>query len=353
MIGDTMGDFARSVGRFESELSALSGALGGLESDLAALGADMEKALDSADKTLQDDMNRWLENPPDATWPPDAAEGESAAVERSPVEKNQAPMSAVVAAAPSSQPFKLEWHTSPNKVKAGDSFTLTVRMYDVQQSGEHGGISVSFPSLNEPGGSNESHSSSAADVDALDYTTGLSKVAFHQPGATIYHKDNNRQFPAGYLLVESDDPSWSRSDDRTLSLRITPKRGGDFPIQIRGWLCADGYTCCERNPSAGSVTDQQGHAVQADICRRHRIVCNRIRGRTHLVQLRPWRRLRHIRDEYGRLRRDPAHRQLGVRDNHSQVVSGRTAHRVQLRPCRRLGYIRDERGRLRRNPSHR
>ena len=173
-----------------------------------------------------------------------------------------APAPTVPDPAPDSQPFKLDWEVSDTSVEAGDSFTLTVRMYDVQQSGEHGGISVSFPSLNEPGGSNESHSSSAADVDALDYTTGLSKVAFHQPGATIYKSDNVTRFPADYLLVESDDPSWSSSDDRTLRLRITPKSGGDFPIQIRGWLCADGYTDCERNPSAGNATDQQGHVVE-------------------------------------------------------------------------------------------
>ena len=167
--------------------------------------------------------------------------------------------------APDSQPFKIEWQVSPTEIEAGGGFTLIVRMYDVQQSGEHGGISVSFPSLNEPGGSNESHSSSIADVYALDYTGGLSNVAFHQPDATIYHKDNNRQFPAEYLLVESDDPSWSRSDDRTLRLRITPKRGGDFPIQIRGWLCADGYTDCARNPSAGNATEQQGYAVEVEM----------------------------------------------------------------------------------------
>ncbi len=99
-------------------------------------------------------------------------------------------------------------------------------------------------------------------MDALDYTTGLSKVAFHQSGATIYKSDNVTRFPADYLLVESDDASWSRSDDRTLRLRITPKRGGDFPIRIRGWLCADGYTGCARNPSAGDATDQQGHVVE-------------------------------------------------------------------------------------------
>ena len=162
-----------------------------------------------------------------------------------------------------SQSFNLEWEISETSVESGESFTLTVRMHEVQQAGEHGGISVSFPTLTESGGSTDGYSSVSADVEALDYTNGLSNVTFHQPGTTIYHRQGNRQFPAGYLLVESDDSSWSQSDDRTLRLRITPKRGGEFPVQIRGWLCAVEYTDCVRNPSAGPVEDQQGWAATA------------------------------------------------------------------------------------------
>ena len=159
-------------------------------------------------------------------------------------------------------PFKLEWQASASDIEAGESFTLDIRMYDVQQAGEHGGVSVSFPSLTELGGSSDGHSSSIADVEALGYTSGLSNVAFHQPGATIYHRENNRQFSAEYLLVESDDPSWSSGSDRTLQLRVTPKRAGEFPIQIRGWLCADEYTGCSRQPGGASVADQQGWSVE-------------------------------------------------------------------------------------------
>ena len=160
-----------------------------------------------------------------------------------------------------SHKFKLKWETSATDIEAGESFTLSVRMHDVQEAGEHGGISVSFPSLTQAGGSKERHSSSVADVEAVDYTAGLSNVSFHQAGATIYHRENDRQFASEYLLVESDDASWSQSDDRTLELRITPKRGEEFPIQIRGWLCADGYTVCSRNPAEGAETDQQGWTV--------------------------------------------------------------------------------------------
>ena len=158
--------------------------------------------------------------------------------------------------------FSLDWETSAVTVEEGESFTLTVRVHDVQEVWEHGGISASFPEITEAGGSTGRHSSAVADVEAVENTTGLSRVTFHQPGATIYHSENNRQLPAEYLLVESDDPSWSSSDDRTLVLRVTPKRGGDFPIQIRGWLCADEYTGCVRRPADGPANDQQGWAVE-------------------------------------------------------------------------------------------
>ncbi len=160
-------------------------------------------------------------------------------------------------------PFRLEWQTSAATIEPGESFTLTVRMYDVKEAGEHGGISVSFPAITDPGGSTDAHSSGVADVDKIDYTSGLSNVTFHQPDAMIYHRVDNERFPADYLLVESDDPSWSQSDDRTLVLRITPKQAGKFPIQVRGWLCEQAYDPCWRQPKAGSVTDQQGWFVDS------------------------------------------------------------------------------------------
>ncbi len=159
---------------------------------------------------------------------------------------------------------QLEYDISESSVEFGDSFTLAVRMYGLQQAGEHGGISVSFPALTDSGGSERMHSSSRANVEMLDYTTGLSNVTFYQPGATIYRDESGEPtpFPAEHLLVESDDPSWSMSDDRTLRLRITPGFIGEFPILIRGWVCAEEYTDCSRNPDAGTVTDQQGWIVE-------------------------------------------------------------------------------------------
>ena len=263
LIGGALRDFARNVGAFESELSGLSSLLGGFESELDALGEDTQGALDSAAQILEADMERWLAEPYDAEWPPADPDRHPAGLAPPTIERGRTPVPTVGRGDVSEQTsFKLEWHTSASTVDTGESFTLTVRMYGLEEAGEHGGISVSFPTLRESGGSKESHSSPAADVDSLDYTSGLSQVTFHQPGATIYHRENNRQFPADYLLVESDDPAWSNSDDRKLRLRITPKAAGEFPVQIRGWLCADGYTNCSRSPDTSDAADQQGWTVE-------------------------------------------------------------------------------------------
>ena len=70
IIGDALGDFARSAGRFESELSGLSSLLGGIETELGGLGEDVRSARDSAHETLRTDMERWLAEPYDDQWPP-------------------------------------------------------------------------------------------------------------------------------------------------------------------------------------------------------------------------------------------------------------------------------------------
>ena len=155
-------------------------------------------------------------------------------------------------------PFELDWSISTPSIMAGETFILTVRMFDLKLDGEHGGISVSFPTLTEPGGDRAGYASPYADIQAISYTTGLSQVTFHQPGAIIHHSIENQQFPASHLLVESDDPSWTTSDDRTLVLSITPKLQGEFPLRVRGWLCRHEYTDCERNPDEALEHDQQG-----------------------------------------------------------------------------------------------
>ena len=254
---DTLRDFAGMALQLESGLSDLSDLLAGCETELVSLRGRIEHTSASANTDFQTDVGRLLARPHDTEWPPADQERRPAGPAQVTAEEPRPPTPA-----PEYQPFKLEWETSVSNVETDESFTLSVRMYDIQEAGEHGGISVSFPPLTQSGGSTGDYSSRVADIETLEYTTGLSNVTFHQPETTIYHRENDRQFPADYLLVESDDATWSRSDDRTLRLRITPKRGGEFLIQIRGWLCSEGYTDCSRQPSSGPIEDQQGWVVE-------------------------------------------------------------------------------------------
>ena len=291
LIGEAIAEAAATAGEFNASFSGLTDLLQDYADNLRSLAGQFKAPIDGANEAHRGLVARWLQVPYDENWrsatrsrpvsdsrqavatarptPTAAQSGTSAADRPTPVPAEsragataQPAPSPTTPSVPTGEAFRLDWETSATSVNAGESFTLTVRMYDVQEAGEHGGISVSFPTLTESGGSTNGHSSFRAEVEVLDYTSGLSNVTFHQPGATIYHRENNRQFPAAYLLVESDDPSWSRSDDRTLRLRITPWKGGEFPMQIRGWLCADGYTGCYRNPSSGPVIDQQGWVAE-------------------------------------------------------------------------------------------
>ena len=47
----------------------------------------------------------------------------------------------------------------------------------------------------------------------------------------------------------------------TLTLRITRRLSGEFPLRVRGWLCEVEYTKCKRNLVSGDEPDQQGHGV--------------------------------------------------------------------------------------------
>ena len=121
---------------------------------------------------------------------------------------------------------------------------------------------MSFPTLTEDGGGEDGYSSSIAEVEVVSSTTTASNVKFYQPGeGTLSHQDGRAPFPAEHLLVESDDSSWTSSDYRLVELKITPKQSGDFPIRIRGWICADGYTNCSREPTLSDMLDQQGWYV--------------------------------------------------------------------------------------------
>ena len=159
------------------------------------------------------------------------------------------------------KPFVLEWSSPAASVGIGESFTLSVTVRDAQEPGDHGGISVSFPSLSAADESTKGnlYSSSVADVELVADTTSVSNVGFYDSGDTdSIHDTEGEHLTPEYLLIESDDPTWSQNDVRTLTLQITPKQEGEFPIRIRGWICADEYGDCDRQPDSSDTSDQQG-----------------------------------------------------------------------------------------------
>jgi hypothetical protein len=153
--------------------------------------------------------------------------------------------------------WTLQWDQSVSAVEVNQSFTLDVHISNLNGAGDHGGISVSFPSLDQTGASSNSFSSSKGNVVAESYSTGLSRVQLYDAGDTL-NTSSGSQISANHLLVETDDASWSSSSDRTLRLRITPKVEGNFTVKIRGWVCLPAYSNCFQRPQSGATTDQQG-----------------------------------------------------------------------------------------------
>ena len=142
-----------------------------------------------------------------------------------------------------------------------------------------GGVSISFPSFDEPGASSRSYTSSKGNVVVENYTTGLSQVHFFESGDVV-NTSSDTQIAAKHLLVETDDASWSRGVDRTLKLRITPNVPGSFTAKVRGWICASGYTDCSRGPSNGITTDQQGWKAE--------LLTFKVVGNTESANLEPY-----------------------------------------------------------------
>ena len=70
IVGSSLGAFAESVAGFGSELAGLSGLLGEFEAELGALGDDLRNTQEAAAGTLQADLERWMDDPYDAEWPP-------------------------------------------------------------------------------------------------------------------------------------------------------------------------------------------------------------------------------------------------------------------------------------------
>ena len=167
--------------------------------------------------------------------------------------------------APAPPVVELGSSVSPSRgMTVGESFDYRVVLGNGGGDGEHGGLSVSFPTLTGGSKSSNNYSSSAADVRVVSYTSGRGDVSIYKTGDSLNHA-NGSTIAARHLLIESDNSTWGASTRRELTLRITPKRAGDIPVRIRGWICADMYSDCDRAPSPSSGTsDQQGYRTYVE-----------------------------------------------------------------------------------------
>ena len=157
-------------------------------------------------------------------------------------------------------------YISDRTIYVNETVTVRFSMRRLSGSSGNGGITVSFPDLDQANSlqSSSSYDSAAGGVSTWNYTNGSSKVRYFPSGYSPIHLANGGTDIARYLIVETDDTDWpdtnSLEDHRTLELRVTPKREMTFRIYYRFWLCRSGYDDCARHPGSTRV-DQQGWNV--------------------------------------------------------------------------------------------
>ena len=148
----------------------------------------------------------------------------------------------------------------PTSVEVGETFRMEFELIGGADSGDHGGVSVSFPGLTnrDTNSSRLRYSSSQGAVRTASYTSGTANVSQYRPGDQIW-TSLDVQVAADYLLVESDDPSWPSRTRRKLVLEVTPYVSGPFVINYRYWMCENEYTDCGRLPNSqqSSAFDRQ------------------------------------------------------------------------------------------------
>ena len=170
------------------------------------------------------------------------------------------PTPASAPAPPAAPEARLSSISFNNSVTLGESFELNVGLKNYGGAGDAGGISISFPTLTDRGKRADGFSSPQADVQAVSST---GSVSFYENGDSVFAESSESVAIARHLLVESRSGAWARGSENALILRITPKRSGQFPIRIRGWICADGYAVCSFDPSSG-LEDQQGLSARIE-----------------------------------------------------------------------------------------
>lgn len=144
---------------------------------------------------------------------------------------------------------------SQTSVATNQAFSVNVTLRVDSATAEHAGISISFPSLTSVGKSGSSYSSSQGAVSTSSISSGASQSYLDgavdsmlcNPGTTCTEK---------HLLAEADWANVSAGSSKTFNLNVTPKQAGSFKVRIRAWVTTNNYSNVWRDPSAGSV-DQQ------------------------------------------------------------------------------------------------
>jgi hypothetical protein len=115
----------------------------------------------------------------------------------------------------------------------GTSFTVRVILRNNGGPGDHGGVSISFPDLEDPDAAMPPYESAVADV-AIDPETTFTTVGFFDTGDSI--DIGGTMGPAQHLLVEGDEAAWNYNDSHTLTLTVTPHQVVPLQIRIRTWI---------------------------------------------------------------------------------------------------------------------
>ena len=140
--------------------------------------------------------------------------------------------------------------TYDSTVIHGQWAEITVRVQNQGSTSQDGGISVSFPSINE----------SSDDVLVEDNGSSADSpgLLIRPAGSRIYNHEC-QAMDAQYLLAELADDDWRINEENYLRIRVKPKSVGSFYFYVRSAFALGNPEWCfyNNNPFFSDYTDQQ------------------------------------------------------------------------------------------------
>ena len=152
----------------------------------------------------------------------------------------------------------------PSSIELGETFEIAIEAKNWGDTASIGGISISFPKLDERSSDKNNYSKSDGRVEILRRAQGYTtETNFYAPGGgrNVARKQTVGIDPS-YLLVEVQWNDWKANAEKFVRLSITPSEEGTFPINIRTWVCETlEYQNCVYDPHPndpdGVTGDQQ------------------------------------------------------------------------------------------------